>query len=52
LRKIAIYGWALPKPFSHAELVARLNTPYEMISLEAMISKADKYLYQAKREGR
>ena len=28
------------------------DTPDEMISPEAMISKADKYLYQAKREGR
>ncbi len=28
------------------------DTPDEMISPEAMVSKADKYLYQAKREGR
>jgi two-component system cell cycle response regulator len=28
------------------------DTPDEMISPEAMINKADKYLYQAKREGR
>lgn len=42
----------LTKPFSHAELVARPNTPDERISPEAMISKAGKYLYQAKREGR
>ena len=28
------------------------DTPDEIISPEAMISKADKYLYQAKREGR
>ncbi|MFH1293368.1 MAG: hypothetical protein ABIJ44_04485 [Pseudomonadota bacterium] len=35
-----------------SEVVLSPDTPNEMISPEAMISKADKYLYQAKREGR